>query len=156
MPVFVLVLQVYAATVSAGNVCPYLWQLLARQATATRELTKPKTAMVPATAIANAIRTVTLRIGASEGCWFRVWLSQDGLSVRRRSVTNCGAFAAIDHAVYVEFPQVAHKIVDQSVCGQKIAAAFLDAPRPNDQKAASARLQIPQVLRPLRPSACTP
>jgi pimeloyl-ACP methyl ester carboxylesterase len=34
----------------------------------------------------------------------------------------------LDHAVYVEFPQVGHKIVDQSVCGQKIAAAFLDAP----------------------------
>jgi pimeloyl-ACP methyl ester carboxylesterase len=29
---------------------------------------------------------------------------------------------------YVELPQVGHKVIDQSVCGQQIAAAFFDHP----------------------------
>lgn len=32
------------------------------------------------------------------------------------------------HGYYVELPQVGHKVIDQSVCGQQIAAAFFEHP----------------------------
>jgi pimeloyl-ACP methyl ester carboxylesterase len=38
------------------------------------------------------------------------------------------AASRLSHGYYREFPQVGHKVVDQSVCGQKIAALFLDRP----------------------------
>jgi pimeloyl-ACP methyl ester carboxylesterase len=41
-----------------------------------------------------------------------------------------GRFTAsrLSHGYYVELPQVGHKVIDQSVCGQQIAAAFFDHP----------------------------
>jgi pimeloyl-ACP methyl ester carboxylesterase len=42
-----------------------------------------------------------------------------------------GRFTAsrLSHGYYVELPQVGHKVIDQSVCGQSIAAIFVDDPK---------------------------
>ena len=39
-----------------------------------------------------------------------------------------GVAKRLDHSFYIEFTQVGHKIVDQSVCGQNVVAIFLDNP----------------------------
>jgi len=38
------------------------------------------------------------------------------------------AASRLRHGYYIEFAQVGHKVIDQSVCGQKIAALFFDHP----------------------------
>src|SRR5437867_2108737 len=40
------------------------------------------------------------------------------------------AASRLRRGYYIEFAQVGHKVVDQSVCGQKIAATFFE--RPNE------------------------
>jgi pimeloyl-ACP methyl ester carboxylesterase len=48
------------------------------------------------------------------------------------------------HGYYVEFPEVGHKVVDQSICGQIIAAKFLEKPtREPKDPCLSARPQRP-------------
>jgi pimeloyl-ACP methyl ester carboxylesterase len=46
---------------------------------------------------------------------------------------DAGRLAAsrLRHGYYIEFAQVGHKVIDQSVCGQKIAALFFDSPERN-------------------------
>jgi len=41
------------------------------------------------------------------------------------------AASRLRHGYYIEFAQVGHKVIDQSVCGQKIAALFFDSPERN-------------------------
>jgi hypothetical protein len=56
---------------------------------------------------------------------------------RRRPWPKCPHYFAgigrlsasrLSHGYYVELPQVGHKVIAQSVCGQQIAALFFDHP----------------------------